>query len=233
MAKKKKKRKFKIKNIILLLLLLLSIIGIVYITVTMPVQNIYIKGNKIISDNEIIENSKLYDYPSFLLTKESDIKTNLLNNKYIEDIKISKKLGNIIELTIKEYTPIALTQDNKVIKDNGDIEENTYNLSDLPILINSIEDKKIFINFANKFKKIDSNILRQISEIEYSPVKVDEERFLLYMSDGNIVYITLTRISKINKYNGIKDKLNGKTGTIYLDAGDYVELKQTNKEDSE
>ena len=46
-----------------------------------------------------------------------------------------------------------------------------------------------------------------------------------YMDDGNLVYITLTRIDKLNKYNKIKNKISGKTGIIYLDSGDYVELK--------
>ena len=45
------------------------------------------------------------------------------------------------------------------------------------------------------------------------------------MNDGNLVYITLTKINKINKYNQIRDKLDGHMGIIYLDAGDYVELK--------
>ena len=49
------------------------------------------------------------------------------------------------------------------------------------------------------------NVLRQISQIEYSPVAVDEERFLLYMNDSNLVYITLTKIDKLNKYDKIKE----------------------------
>ncbi len=198
----------------------------------MPVKNIYIKGNNIVTDDEIIELSKLYSYPSFLLTQKKEIKNNLLKNKYIKNISIKKKIGNIIELKIDEYYPVAITKDNKIIKENGIIEENTYNLTDLPTLNNEIKDNKIFNNFTKKFAKINKNILRQISEIEYSPVPVDEDRFLLYMSDGNLVYITLTKIEKLNKYNKIKDKLSGKTGTIYLDAGNYVELK-TKKEKNE
>ena len=51
------------------------------------------------------------------------------------------------------------------------------------------------------------------------------DRFLLYMSDGNLVHVTLTKINKVNKYNGIKDVLGDRYGVIYLDSGDYVELK--------
>ena len=53
------------------------------------------------------------------------------------------------------------------------------------------------------------------------------------MNDSNIVYITLTKIDKLNKYNKIKDKMNDKTGIIYLDSGNYVELKDNKtKEES-
>ncbi|MCI6266372.1 MAG: FtsQ-type POTRA domain-containing protein [Erysipelotrichaceae bacterium] len=224
--KKKKKRIFKIKNIIILLMILLLMVGLFYYAITMPIKNIYIKGNKIISDNEIMEISSLDKYPSFLLTKKSQLKKTLEKNDYIKEVKISKKLGNIIELTITEYQAVALTVDGNMILSNGTVLENTYNLTDIPIMINTIDENKTFKNFANKFGQINNNILRQISQIEYSPVEVDEDRFLLYMNDGNLVYITLTKINKLNKYDKIKDKLNGQLGIIYLDSGDYVELKK-------
>ena len=46
------------------------------------------------------------------------------------------------------------------------------------------------------------------------------------MNDGNFVYITLTKIDKMNKYSDIKDELVDKKGIIYLDSGDYVEIKR-------
>ena len=224
--KKKKKRVWKIKNIIIILLVLLSIIGLFYYALKMPIKNIYIKGNNIISDDEIINITSLYEYPSFLLTKKSNLETKLEKNDYIKKATIKKKFGNVLEITITENTPIALTSDGKLLLSTGKLLENTYELMDVPILINSIDNSEVLKSFTKKFSKINSNILRQISQIEYSPVNVDEERFLLYMNDSNLVYITLTKINKLNKYDRIKDKLEGKTGIIYLDAGDYVELKQ-------
>ena len=220
MAKKKKKRVLKVKNILILI-----IISIIYYALIMPIKNIYIDGNNILSDNEIIELSSLSNYPSFLLTKSTDIKNKLKSNPYIENVKIKKKLGNIIELHIKEYTPICINA-NQLILSNGNKLDNTYNLSDIPTLTNEIEDKKIYQKFVKKFTIIDKNILRQISEIEYQPVEVDKERFLLYMNDGNLVYITLTKINTLNKYNQIKDKLENHLGIIYLDSGNYVEIRK-------
>lgn len=223
--KKKKKRVFKIKNICILLCILVFIIGISYYILTMPIKNIYIKGNNIVSDDELIENTNLYSYPSFILTSKKKIIKSIKNNPYIKDVKVSKKFGNIIEINIEEYLPISITNDDRIVLDNGNVLENSYNIMDVPILINEVSNMDIYNNFTNKLSKISTNILRQISQIEYSPIEVDEDRFLLYMNDTNLVYITLTKIDKLNKYNKIKDVLGGKTGIIYLDSGNYVVLK--------
>ena len=45
------------------------------------------------------------------------------------------------------------------------------------------------------------------------------------MNDGNYVYITLTKIKRLNKYGEIKEELQGKNGIVYLDSGNYIEIK--------
>ena len=207
-----------------MLFLFLGIVGLVYYGVTMPVKNVYIKGNYILSDGEIMKISALDKYPSFLLTSSKSIRDKIIKNSYVKDAKISKKFGNVIEVNILEYSA-AFSFEDKIILSNGEIIPNTYNLSDVPILLNMIDDSSLLKRTAIKFGGVDANVLRQISEVEYQPVEVDGDRFLLYMNDGNLVYITLTKINKINKYNQIRDKLDGHMGIIYLDAGDYVELK--------
>ena len=228
MAKKKKKRKvrLKIKNILIFLSIILIFLAVIYYVLQMPIKNIYISGNKILDDETVIELAKLSNYPSFLLTSTSEIKRNLSKSDYINNIKISKKLGNVIDIKVEEYKALALTNNGqRVILSSGKIIENKDNITDVPVLNNNISDK-VFNYFIKKFSGVNDNILRQISQLEYSPVSVDDKRFLLYMDDGNI---TLTKIDKLNKYNAIKDKMDNQTGLIYLDSGDYVELKD-NKE---
>ena len=230
-AKKKKKRKvrLKIKNILIFLSIILIFLAVIYYVLQMPIKNIYISGNKILDDETVIELAKLSNYPSFLLTSTSEIKRNLSKSDYINNIKISKKLGNVIDIKVEEYKALALTNNGqRVILSSGKIIENKDNITDVPVLNNNISDK-VFNYFIKKFSGVNDNILRQISQLEYSPVSVDDKRFLLYMDDGNMIYITLTKIDKLNKYNAIKDKMDNQTGLIYLDSGDYVELKD-NKE---
>lgn len=226
MAKKKKKKtRLKLKNIFICLLVL-SLLGLTgYYILMLPINNIYIKGNNIIKESEILTLAKLDTYPSFLLTSKKEIKNNLKKNKYIESINIKKQLGNKITIEIKEYEPLCVLKNGKILLSNGAKLNNDYELSDIPNLVNDDYDKKIENDFVKKFSKVDKNILRQISQIEYSKTNVDSERFLLYMNDGNEVYITLTKIEKINKYNEIVEKMDGSHGIIYLDSGDYIEIK--------
>ena len=177
MAKKKKKRKvrLKIKNILIFLSIILIFLAVIYYVLQMPIKNIYISGNKILDDETVIELAKLSNYPSFLLTSTSQIKRNLSKSDYINNIKISKKLGNVIDIKVEEYKALALTNNGqRVILSSGKIIENKDNITDVPLLNNNISDK-VFNYFIKKFSGVNDNILRQISQLEYSAVSVDDK----------------------------------------------------------
>lgn len=228
MSKKKikvkvKKRKLKIKRILICLLIIILIILLSYYISKLPIKNIYVVGNKIVLDKEIIELSGISDYPSFLKTTSSSIKAQLKSNIYIKNIEIKKKLYNKLYIYVTEKK-ILCTYNNKLILEDGHEIENTYNLTSYPILLSDITNIKD--KFIAKFSLVQDDILLKVSEIEYTPNDVDSERFTLKMNDGNLVYITLNKIEKINKYNSIYSSLEGKKGIIYLDSGDYVEIKE-------
>lgn len=232
MSKKKikvrvKKRKLKIKRIIICLLLIILIGIIIYYLSKLPIKNIYIIGNNILSDKEIIELAGISDYPEFITTTSKEIETNIEKNIYIKEVNVKKSFYNKVYIYITEKKVLCIYNNKLLLEDKTEI-ENTYNVTNYPILssdIESIKDK-----FSSKFSLVDNSILLKISEIEYAPNDVDSERFSLKMNDGNLVYITLSKIEKINKYNSIYSTLEGKKGIIYLDSGDYVEIKENNEE---
>lgn len=219
---KVKKKKINIKKItIMLLILAILIISIIQFT-KIPVKNIYISGNNIVSDKEIIKLSELETYPSYISTYLIDIKENVLKNNYIKSVKIKRKLPGKIYIEVEEYKPICIYKNKLVLSSTIQV-ENKYNIDYIPYIINNID--RIYDEFVRKFSHIDYEIINKISHIEYKPNDVDKERFLLYMVDSNYVYITLTKIEKINKYDSIINELDGKKGIIYLDSGDYIEIK--------
>jgi len=230
---KKIKKKTKLKFVPILLLLLTIVIGVFLISffINVKIKNIYVSGNKILSDQEIIELSSLEDYPSFIGTSTSKI-TNVLNkNPYIKSVKVSKKLVATIKIEIVEH---ALLFENSttgkiVIDFDNEIEKGTKIIG-VPVLVNYVPDL-VYKEFVKEMKNVDQNIRNKISNIEYTPNDYDKKRFLLYMNDGNKVYVTLaiennkSRFGLINSYDEIYPTLEGKKGILNLDSGNHFDIK--------
>ena len=67
--------------------------------------------------------------------------------------------------------------------------------------------------------KLDINILTRMSEIQFYPNDVDDNRFLITMNDGNYVYINLANINNLNKYEEIYATLDeNEKGVLNLDS---------------
>ena len=221
------KRKLKTKKIIITFLILLLIILLGVDITRLPVKNIYITGNELLNDKTIISLAKLTDYPPYINTYFTNIKSQILKNEYIKNVNIKRTLSRKLYIEIEEYKPIFIYKD-KLVLSSGKIVDNTYNIDYIPYVTNNIDD--IYDKFITKFNKIEKDVILKISHIEYKPNEVDKERFLLYMTDSNYVYITLSKIDKINKYNSIVQELDNQKGIIYLDSGDYVEIKEKNNQ---
>ena len=223
--KKRVKRKF---NPLKFLSFIAFIIICYFLTVYLldiKTKNIVVLNNNYYSDEKIIETSGIENYPKFLSLNTNKIKKKLLKLDLIENVTIKKKWNFVLELTTKEKKILYLVRsENKYrLSDNK-----LYDLDDVlsvPTLINYIpesNEKK----FVNAFKNIDNNIISMISEIEYSKTSYDSDRFLLYMNDGNMVYVTTTKLKSLNKYVDIVSKLENKKGILYLDSGNYFEIKE-------
>lgn len=219
---KVKKKKLKIKTLLvtIIILILLALLGIGFIN--LPLKNIYVTGNKVLSDKIIIDEADLKDYPPYINTFLSSIKKKLLKNEYIKNVEIKRNLKRQIYLQIEEYKPICIYKEKLILSSTASV-DNEYNINYVPYVINNMD--KVYDKFITKFTKVNTDVLLKISHIEYSPNELDEERFLLYMTDSNYVYITLSKIDKLNKYNSIVHSMENKKGIIYLDSGDYVEIK--------
>ncbi len=226
-TEKKLKKKTKIKVIpVLIALFIILILGvIIYYISSLPISNIYIKGNNYLSDQMIIELAKIDNYPSFIETTSYRIKKRLLKNDYIKQVKVKKKFFNTIEITVIENNILFRKDETKliVLEDGTELEDN--NKYNVPILLNYVPDIK-YKSFLKHMNKINNSVKAEISEIRYYPNEQDDDRFLLHMNDGNLVYLTLTKFSQINYYEDVLDQLEGKKGILYLDSGNHFQVKE-------
>ncbi len=225
MNKKNKKRKIRLRGLLVILLGIYLIITCAYYLFKMPIKNIEINGNQYYKDNYIINYLNL-DNTSIFKVSKSKIKKELLKLDLISDVKIRKNYLGSLTLDIKEERILFYNLSNKkVILSSGKmIDDNNY--LGIPTLINYVPED-IYQEFVQKLSKIDSKILKLVSEIEYSVSMVDnkvidDKRFLFRMNDGNTVYINTINIEKINNYVEIYEAIVNKNGNVkgclYLDS---------------
>ena len=225
MKKKRKKRKIKFKSVLITIFALLIIVLIVYVISLLRVKTYYVYNNKYLSDEEVLEILKLNKKSSYLLTNTLTEKAIITNNKRIKDVKIKRTLSLEVKVYVTEYKVLFYDDVNKKsIIENGSKVDYKYDNS--PVLVNKIEDKEIYKKFLNKMNKVDNDILDIISEIKYVPNGIGKERFLLSMNDGNYVYVTISKLHKINEYRSVIDSVENKRGILYLDYGNYFVPKE-------
>lgn len=224
MVKKKEKHiKIKMLPLFVMIIIILSILAIIYLLTLIPIKNIYINGNEYLTDQEIIEIAGIENYPSFFKISSSKIETKLKNNVYVKNVKVTKKLISEIHIEVEEYDFLFRKDENNLlVLENGE-EVNDQEYYIVPILLNYIPDTK-YTTFLKKMGEIDENVRTQISEIRYYPNEQDEERFLLYMNDGNYVYLTLTKFKNINYYEQALSYLGDKKGILNLDGGNHFQI---------
>lgn len=227
MKKKKKgtKKKIRIKffNIFLFLTFILIIIGAVYEIANLKITNIYIKNNYYLTDLEVIETAKIKDYPSTFQNSCKKIEKRLEKNPLIKTAKVKKTYFTRVYIDIEENSLLFYDiNTSKIVLKDGTTFSGNY---DVPTLINQVP-KKVYKKMLTKFALIKPDILDNISEIKYDPDSVDKERFLLTMSDGNYVYITLSKCSNINNYLKYIKEFNNKKGILYLNSGEYFKIME-------
>lgn len=226
-TKKVKRRRLRLGRVLLVLLIFGLILYILSKIFSFPIKNIYISGNEVLTDQEIIELASLEKYPSYFTYTKSELEAKLEKNTYIIKATVKKKKLKEIYITIEENKPLFYDQSKEktILKDKTEVDT----IFSIPILLNYVPDT-IYDEFLEKFSKINEDVFYRISEIKYDPNEVDEERFLFTMNDGNYVYINLDTMEKIDNYvdimKEVRSKYQEENGILFLDEGEYFEVFQ-------
>ena len=221
----KKKIKIKYSRVFIFVFAVITIIIAIISFYNLKISNIYIVNEYFMNDElkeqDIIEIAGISDYPKTILFTENKIEKNLKDNILILDANVNKKGFTKVYIEITENYPLFFYKtDNKTILYDGSKVDDAYNV---PTVINYVPNLK-YQDLITKMGLLDKDILIRISEIKYDPSDYDDERFLLYMKDGNYVYINLYKFENLNKYIEIVKNFGNKKGIVYLDSGNYFEI---------
>ena len=229
MAKKiVKKKKLKIVPFLIVLLILIGLSFGVYQVLKANIKNIVIKNASYLNDDYVIDLAGIKDYPSFYLTSSIKMEKNLKKSPYIISAKVKRKFYHVLEIDLKVNNPLFINNSSNtvVFENKGTVPiDEEIDLFRVPRLMNYVPDDK-YDTFISKMALIDKGILGKIADIEYTPNDYDKDRFLLYMDDGNMVYLTLTKFKQINYYNEVLEQLEGRKVILYLDSGNHFQIKE-------
>lgn len=215
----KKRRRLKIGRILLAFFLLFLTIFVIYSILNLKITNIFISGNYYLTDQQIIDAASIGDYPS-VIKGVKQIK-NLKDNIYIKDVRVKVRKITQVYIEVTENRPLFYSIDmEKTILLDGRTTSEKY---PTPTLLNYVIDS-VYPTFVEEIGKLDIDILNRISEIKYEPNDVDDNRFLLLMTDGNYVYINNSTFYKLSKYMEIIRNFPNKKGILYLDYGNNFEI---------
>lgn len=218
-----KRKKLKIVPVILLILIICLLILFFYILINFKIKNIYINGNRYLKDEYIIEKANIKEYPSVVKNLAFQVKNRLINDIFIKDAKVSYSFLGVINIDVIENRVLFYNEHTSkyVLENMKEVDSIPYELNTTN-LINFVPDIT-YSRLIEKFSEVKIDITEKISQIKYDPNEFDKERFLLFMDDGNYVYITLSKSQNINYYNDIYKTLNNKKGILYLDSGNHFQ----------
>lgn len=226
-TKKVKKKRFNVARTLVFILLIYIVVCFGIYLYKEPVKHYEIIGNEILTDIELIRDLKLEKYPSFVSINTKKLEHKLENNKLIKNAKVSYGWNFKLKIEIEENSPMFLAKDlNKVVLADGTFIDFESRFIGIPTLLNSTPEV-IMSELASSLNKVDYGIRYIISEIEYQPSYssdgkiIDENRFLLSMSDRNLVYITAKKADSLNEYlDIIATEQITKAGTLFLDSNE-------------
>lgn len=214
--KVKKRRRINYKRLTILILGIYLFITLFVYFLELPIKNINIHNNQVLSDQTIIELAGISNYPSTFRFLSPIIKNKLEKSVYILEAKVYKKYLTEVHIEVVENKPLFFykSRNKTILMDGQEVDDKFM----VPTLINYVPNIK-YNELIDKMKNIENDVLIRISEIKYDPNEVDDSRFFLSMNDGNYVYINIGRFENINNYIDIIKKFDNKKGILYLDYG--------------
>ena len=222
--KKRIKRKKILKKILKFGIIFAIFLAIIIHFLNLRITQIEIIGTNNITDTEIIEAAGIKDYPKIFSPALFNIKNKISTLELVNNVKIKKNLYGKLTIIIDEASVLFYNKTNdKIVLSNQKEVQYSNKYLGIPTLINYVPEE-IYKDLINGLTKITPDVLRMISEIEYSPSltqkgeDIDNTRFLLRMNDTNTVYMNTVNIEKLNKYIEITSVNSSTRGILYLDS---------------
>ena len=224
-TRKVKRKKLKLGRVLVFVcIIVFCVFGLKNVS-KFKANNIVVSGNKYVKTSEIISVGNLEASTSYIIPETRSICSNIKKIKLIKSCKIKRTYNFNLILEVKENKPLFYYSHTDKLMLESKKQVDIKNTFGVPNLINYVP-KDVLDEFTEKFKTIKTNVIKNISEIEYTPSKnkkdevIDDKRFMLTMNDGNTIYINNKNLKILNNYDKIYASINHAHGIFNFDC-DY------------
>lgn len=197
------------------------------------IKHIEVVGNKVLTDDEVIQHSGLALHKNIWIVQKKGIKNKVESHPVVETAEVHRSLPQTIRLEVKEHHIIGYMKEEGTyfpILQNGMMvkKERISNQGDGPLL-NDFEEDAYLKRMASELNEVPEDVFNLISEITWVPTEKNKYKIVLYMNDGFIVEATIRNFArKMKTYPSIVSQLEeGDRGIIHMGVGTYFE--KTNK----
>ncbi|RRG18022.1 FtsQ-type POTRA domain-containing protein [Weissella viridescens] len=173
------------------------------------VQRYQVVGNDDLTANQVLQAAQLRKRQSTFLTanESSYFQTNAKKaNPQIKSLTLTIKNPTTIQVQVKEHPKVGYLRTElgyQTLLDNGDVigEGAKTRPSDQYAIYEKFpNNQKELKKVSHQVGKLNGPIRRSISDVVWSPTKLNPERLMLFMNDGNEVLINASDVSEKLKY---------------------------------
>lgn len=239
--KEQRRRKANRRLIILLFLFFTMIAVVAYVQSPLShVKKVTVKGNELLSTNEIIETAEIAKKTNIWSVKKDIVAQELEKLNVIKEAKVRIILPNTVIIEIQERNKIAYLEDDRSyfpVMENGRVLKDRK-VAEIPVtapILFNFKEGAFLKEMVTALEELPNEVLNGISEIHYTPKKTDQYHISLFMNDGFEVSATLRSFSKkMVHYPSIISQLDhNKKGIIDLEVGSYFKAYELEAEKSE
>ncbi|MDF2556234.1 MAG: cell division protein FtsQ [Bacillales bacterium] len=226
MVQEKRKIEAKKKLVNLLIVFFILALIIVYFQSDYSrVRALEINGTSITSNSEIIEWSGFKENDYFLKIRTGLMKEKLENHGEIKKVTFKRGFPNKLSVSVDEYKQFAsliVKGKNYPVLENGYVLKEETENSNSNLILQDFHVDDYLVDTVLELRKLPSDILLCISEVQYTPSEIDKNKLTLFMNDGMQVLVTISRISNLKFYpDYISNVPEGKKGLLDLEVANF------------
>ncbi|MBM7617790.1 cell division protein FtsQ [Weissella uvarum] len=201
------------------------------------VQHYQVVGHDDLKKKDILAAATLKKQQSTFLTYEEQAffkKQAQQHNPQISDLTLTMKNPTTLVVHIKERHQVGYLKNDdgyqKILEDGTILATNLkHHPADSYPIYDDFPNNKTLEQVTERFGKLSGPVRRSVSDVVWSPTKLNSDRLILYMNDGNEVLVSAGDLDRKLKYypsivaqyqQSHPDKANKKT-IIDLQVGAY------------